>query len=727
MSIAMIGGGVVKIGGGLYSIGTGGGGGQVATPTFSPAAGTYSAAQTVTISCATAGYIIFYTVDGTTPTTTSLVYSVPITVGATQTVNAIAIATGYTQSATGSAAYTITPSGALSFVNSTTIPTAGGVNGTSFYQLQLQGGSGTGYVYTFNSKTGSNAQFYCTPQQGMIQDSPTVAETATITITGTDSASNSTGAVVFTRTVTSALTIFPVLIGATLQALPNAMVGNKYGGTITGTANVAGHQMRACGGSGTYTGGWSILSGTSPPGLSMSSNGQWTGTPTTAGTYTFVIQVQDSALATASFTFVMVVLPNNNATRPAYNSSVGNGWYILNGKLYDSTNAEFRMRGCNQENNGGGGTISNGIIKSQANMVRWQIWHTSTDAAVASGIQSNGINNGLAVIPVRFNNRSTFGGAATGTATAGAGQNTSVAAGMQVYWSIINDWVISFAPTWSALQTKLAGINICNEWGPIGTAWRDAHMAQIANISAISGTTITISTVSGTNPFANAIANGTAGAYIKSAGGITDQLILISGAGGSSGAWTVQSSVSLPGYTSGGTLNGGGVGVLRAVGYTLPIAMDSGNFGQSTADLTSYAQSVFNSDPLLNCIFSYHAYGNASNTTPALMKSFMANLNSLAQSSGACFAVLEFGPGNNVGSTTTMAADFMIATAEANQLSWAYWAADDNPGNTQFGWSLVTIGLYAVPADLQWAGLQVILNPSQSHASLAAPAPFFLQ
>ena len=44
---------------------------QCATPTFSPAAGTYSSAQTVTISTTTGGATIRYTTDGTTPSETS--------------------------------------------------------------------------------------------------------------------------------------------------------------------------------------------------------------------------------------------------------------------------------------------------------------------------------------------------------------------------------------------------------------------------------------------------------------------------------------------------------------------------------------------------------------------------------------------------------------------------------------------------------------------------------
>jgi LysM repeat protein len=79
------------------------------TPTFSLAPGTYTTLQTVTISDATAGTTIYYTTNGTTPTTSSSVYSGAITVSATETLEAIAVKTAYTNSATASAAYAIAP------------------------------------------------------------------------------------------------------------------------------------------------------------------------------------------------------------------------------------------------------------------------------------------------------------------------------------------------------------------------------------------------------------------------------------------------------------------------------------------------------------------------------------------------------------------------------------------------------------------------------------------
>ena len=78
-----------------------------AAPTFSPAAGGYTSAQNVTISCSTEGATIYYTTNGTDPTTSSNVYSSAINVNANMTIKAMAAATGYENSAIATAAYTI--------------------------------------------------------------------------------------------------------------------------------------------------------------------------------------------------------------------------------------------------------------------------------------------------------------------------------------------------------------------------------------------------------------------------------------------------------------------------------------------------------------------------------------------------------------------------------------------------------------------------------------------
>lgn len=87
------------------------GGSQVATPTFSPIAGTYAGTQSVTVSSLTAGAAFYYTVDGSTPTTGSTLYSGPISVNQSETVKVLATHAGLSNSNIGSAAYTITALG----------------------------------------------------------------------------------------------------------------------------------------------------------------------------------------------------------------------------------------------------------------------------------------------------------------------------------------------------------------------------------------------------------------------------------------------------------------------------------------------------------------------------------------------------------------------------------------------------------------------------------------
>jgi hypothetical protein len=80
---------------------------QVATPTFSLSAGTHTEWATVTLSDATSDATIHYTTDGTTPTAASPIYSAPICVTMTSTINAMAMASGMADSTVASATYTI--------------------------------------------------------------------------------------------------------------------------------------------------------------------------------------------------------------------------------------------------------------------------------------------------------------------------------------------------------------------------------------------------------------------------------------------------------------------------------------------------------------------------------------------------------------------------------------------------------------------------------------------
>ena len=113
---------------------------------------------------------------------------------------------------------------------------------------------------------------------GAVTGTPTAAGTFTFTATVTDSAS-ATASRQFTLLVQGGLSI-------TTTSLPDGKIGTSYSQTLA-----------ASGGTPPYT--WARTAGSLPPGLALS-GAIISGTPTTPGTYSFTIQVSDSASATAT-------------------------------------------------------------------------------------------------------------------------------------------------------------------------------------------------------------------------------------------------------------------------------------------------------------------------------------------------------------------------------------------------------------------------------------------
>ncbi len=159
----------------------------VATPTASPAAGTYSSAQTITLSDSSSGAVICYTTDGSTPTATTpgtcthgTKYSAAFNVSSTTTVNAIATLSGDNNSALLTSVYTISSSVATP----TASPGAG--NFTSAQTVTLSDStSGAAICYTTDGST-PTATTPGTCSHGTKYSAPfTVSETATVTALGT--------------------------------------------------------------------------------------------------------------------------------------------------------------------------------------------------------------------------------------------------------------------------------------------------------------------------------------------------------------------------------------------------------------------------------------------------------------------------------------------------------------------------------------------------------------
>jgi hypothetical protein len=121
---------------------------RLATPTFSVAPGLYPSTQTVTLS-APAGATIYYTINGQQPTTSSTVYTGPITVSSSEVVEAVAVQSGYTDSTVAVANYQIAPTGTpliniTNFANASNLVTANGIATINGAALQLTSSSQPG-------------------------------------------------------------------------------------------------------------------------------------------------------------------------------------------------------------------------------------------------------------------------------------------------------------------------------------------------------------------------------------------------------------------------------------------------------------------------------------------------------------------------------------------------------------------------------------------------------
>ncbi len=117
--------------------------GTTEAPTFSPDGGTFYGSQTVTISSATTGATIYYTTDGSTPTTnsSSIASGGTVTIDSNCTLKAIAVAPGYDASEVAEASYTketlpmptFSPVGGTYDIGTTVTVEINAVDGASIY------------------------------------------------------------------------------------------------------------------------------------------------------------------------------------------------------------------------------------------------------------------------------------------------------------------------------------------------------------------------------------------------------------------------------------------------------------------------------------------------------------------------------------------------------------------------------------------------------------------
>ena len=153
----------------------------VATPVFSPAGGSYTSAQSVTITDSLSTASIYYTVDGSTPTTSSTLYTGAIPVTASVTIKAVAVATGYTPSAVATATYTVVSNPAPT-VNEASPAHANA--GTSAFSMTVNGSGFAAISKVYWGSTELSTQFLSSTQltASVTQTLISSAGTANITV-----------------------------------------------------------------------------------------------------------------------------------------------------------------------------------------------------------------------------------------------------------------------------------------------------------------------------------------------------------------------------------------------------------------------------------------------------------------------------------------------------------------------------------------------------------------
>ena len=156
--------------------------GGVTTPMISPAAGTFNAPVSVTITDTTPNSTIYYTTDGSAPTTMSSQYSTAFQVSTTATVNAFATANGLTASAVASAAYTITSAAFTIKPESASVTINAGAQSTSTIMVAPPSGSSfTSAVALTCAVTGSGTLPTCSLSPSSVTPG-TQGATSTLTI-----------------------------------------------------------------------------------------------------------------------------------------------------------------------------------------------------------------------------------------------------------------------------------------------------------------------------------------------------------------------------------------------------------------------------------------------------------------------------------------------------------------------------------------------------------------
>ncbi|WP_313415010.1 putative Ig domain-containing protein [Stenotrophomonas sp.] len=270
------------------------------TPSTLPAAtGGTAYSQTITASGGTGSHTFSLSAGALPPgvglTSGGILSGTPTTAGS----YAFTITATDSLGFTGSQAYSFTVNAPAITLTPATLPAA---TGSTAYNQTLTASGGNG-GYTFSLSTGALPPGIGLSSAGVISGTPTTTGSYTFTVQATDGFGFS-GSQAYTMAVNAPAIVF------VQTTLPGGQVATAYSQTLS-----------AGGGSGSFT--YSLSAGALPPGIALSSAGALSGTPTTAGSYSFTVTATDTFGFTGSQAFTVginqpvPVVVNDAASTPA--------------------------------------------------------------------------------------------------------------------------------------------------------------------------------------------------------------------------------------------------------------------------------------------------------------------------------------------------------------------------------------------------------------------------
>jgi predicted outer membrane repeat protein len=257
-------------------------------------------------------------------------------------------------------------------------PLPGAVAGVAYSQ-QLTASGGTA-PYTYAVTGGSLPAGLTLSQGGLISGTPTTGGTANFTVTATDSY-NQSGSLAYTLTVSpSAITL------TTPSPLPGAVAGVAYS-----------QQFTASGGTAPYT--YAVTGGSLPAGLTLSTSGLMSGTPTTAGTANFTVTATDSNNQSGSLAYALTVTAN--FTLSSGSGSGGSSGYTASVTVQPGQAGTFIITFTPQ----GASTFPAAVTLTAAGLPAGATASFSPSATIAAGSGTTSLTLAIQTAPLAANNQ----------------------------------------------------------------------------------------------------------------------------------------------------------------------------------------------------------------------------------------------------------------------------------------------------------------------------------